>query len=124
MTNRIRTLLVAVLFLGMAAACGSSSSGGSTGGSGSGSGSTASGNTVTIQSFQFHPATLTVKAGTKVTFTNEDGTPHTATANPGSSFDSGSLSKGQSFTFTFSKPGTYTYICNFHQTMKGTIVVQ
>jgi plastocyanin len=121
MMDRIRTLLVAVLFLGMAAACGSSSSGGD---SGSGSGSSGTGNEVTISGFSFHPSTLTVKAGTKVTFTNDDSTPHTATANPGSTFDSGPLNKGQSFTFTFTKPGTYTYICNFHQNMHGTVVVQ
>jgi plastocyanin len=126
MTNRIRTLVIALLFLGVATACGSSSSGsGSSPGTGSGSGTVQSGTAhVTIQNFAFHPATLTVKTGTKVTFTNEDSTIHTATSSPGSSFDSGNLNKGQSFTFTFTKAGTYSYICSIHQNMKGTVTVQ
>lgn len=119
MMKRIRYAGVVLVLIGAVAACGSSSSGGSAPVSASGSG-----NTVTIQGFAFHPASLTVKVGTKVTFTNEDGTIHTATSNPSGVIDSGNLSKGQSYTVTFTKAGTYHYICSIHQNMTGTIIVQ
>jgi amicyanin len=124
MMIRIRNVAVALLLVGTVAACGSSSSGGSPSpGSGS-SGTSGSGHTVAIQGFAFKPATLTVKAGTKVTFTNDDSTPHTATSSGSSTINSGSLSKGQTYTVTFTKPGTYNYICTFHQFMHGTVIVQ
>jgi plastocyanin len=78
---------------------------------------------VTIKDYAFTPATLTVAAGTTVTWTNNDAVPHTATASDGS-FDSGNLNPGQSFSFTFSTPGTYPYVCQYHAGMQGTIVVQ
>jgi plastocyanin len=61
-------------------------------------------------------------------WTNNDTAPHTATADNGE-FDSGSLDKGGSFSFTFTKPGTYPYYCVFHGGpggvgMASTIVVQ
>jgi plastocyanin len=110
------------MFLAVATACGSSGS--STGPAAGAGAPPAAGHNVTIKNFSFSPSTLTVKAGTKVTFTNEDATPHTATASAGNTFNSGTLGKGQSFTFTFTKPGTYHYICTFHQNMHGTVVVQ
>ncbi|MBI4147770.1 cupredoxin domain-containing protein [Candidatus Woesearchaeota archaeon] len=80
---------------------------------------------VDMKEFKFSPNTLTVKAGDSVTFTNADGAPHTATMTSGpEKFDTGKLVKGQSKTVTLSKPGTYTYICEFHPGMKGTIVVE
>lgn len=78
---------------------------------------------VTIQNFAFSPATLTVKVGDKVTWTNQDSAPHSATADD-NSFDTGVLRQGQSGSITFSKPGTYTYHCSVHPMMKGIIVVQ
>lgn len=77
---------------------------------------------VSISNFAFSPATLTVAKGTAVTWTNNDGAPHTVTSTSGA-FDSGSLANGKSFTFTFSTPGTYTYRCNIHTSMTGQIVV-
>jgi plastocyanin len=77
---------------------------------------------VEIKSFAFNPASITVPAGTTVTWTNQDLAPHTATADDGS-FDTGRLEQGQSGTVTFDKPGTYTYTCTFHPNMKGTVVV-
>jgi len=82
----------------------------------------ASSNSVEIKSFAFNPATITVPAGTTVTWTNQDAAPHTATA-VDKSFDTGRLDQGQSGTFTFDKPGTYTYTCTFHPSMKGTVIV-
>jgi plastocyanin len=82
-------------------------------------------NAILIQNFAFSPATLTVKAGTAVTWTNRDGADHTITADPGApaGFGSGNLASGASYSFTFTSPGTYTYHCSIHPSMKGTIVV-
>jgi plastocyanin len=119
---RIRNVVLALLLVGIVTACGSSSSGGS---GGSGSGSSTGGNTVTIKGFAFHPSSLTVKVGTKVTFTNEDGVTHTTTGSGNSSnISSGDLAKGQSYTVTFTKAGTYNYICKIHPYMNGTVIVQ
>lgn len=81
------------------------------------------GNAVTIQNFTFSPATLTVKVGDKVTWTNQDSAGHSATADDGS-FDTGVIAQGQSGSNTFTKAGTYTYHCSVHPMMKGTIIVQ
>ena len=83
----------------------------------------ANGNSITIANFAFAPATLTVKVGTKVTWTNNDSATHTVTADQGA-FDSGDLPTGQSFSFTFTKAGTYSYHCAIHSSMVATIVVQ
>lgn len=124
MTTRIRILALALLLTG-AAACGSSSSGGSTAGAGSGSGSSASSaHTVTMHNFAFNPPTITVKAGTKVTFVNHDSAPHNATATSGSAFKTPTLRPGQTYTVTFSKPGTYAYTCTIHPYMHGTVIVK
>lgn len=80
-------------------------------------------NAVTIQNMAFSPASLTVKVGDKVTWTNQDSIGHSATADD-NSFDTGILAQGQSGSTTFSKAGTYTYHCKIHPSMTGTIVVQ
>ena len=77
---------------------------------------------VPIKDFAFKPASVTVSVGDTVTWTNQDQAPHTATANDGS-FDTGNLDKGQSGSHTFSKAGTFAYICSVHPSMKGTVVV-
>ncbi|HVZ12231.1 MAG TPA: cupredoxin family copper-binding protein [Patescibacteria group bacterium] len=82
-----------------------------------------SGNAVTIKNFAFGPETLTVKVGDKVTWTNQDSTGHSATADD-NSWDTGVLPQGQSGSITFSKAGTYTYHCSVHPSMKGTIIVK
>ena len=78
---------------------------------------------VAIKNFSFSPAKLTVTAGTKVTFTNGDSTEHTATADAGGGFDTGTLAQGRSKVVVFSKSGTYTYHCAFHAFMTGSITV-
>jgi plastocyanin len=75
-----------------------------------------------IANYAFAPASLTVKPGTTVTVHNADSTAHTATAGSGA-FDSGTLKPGASARFTLKKVGTYTYICQFHAFMAGTIKV-
>ena len=77
---------------------------------------------VAIKNFAFSPATLSVKAGTKVTWTNNDSMAHTVTADSGL-FDSGTIAPGASFSFTFASVGTVSYHCNFHPSMKGSVAV-
>jgi plastocyanin len=84
---------------------------------------TSTGNSVTIANFAFSPTSLTVKVGTKVSWTNNDTVTHTVTANKGA-FNSGPLAPGSTFSFTFTKAGTYSYHCNIHPSMMVTIVVQ
>jgi len=65
----------------------------------------------------------TVAAGAKVTFTNNGAQPHNAMSSDGGGFDTGLLSKGESATVTFNRPGTYTYVCTPHPSMIGQIMV-
>jgi amicyanin len=83
-------------------------------------------NAVMIKNFAFSPATLTVKTGSTVTWTNQDAAPHQVASDPGTpvAFSSDSLANGASYQFTFTQPGTYTYHCTIHPNMKGTIIVQ
>jgi plastocyanin len=84
---------------------------------------TPSGNSVTMSGFAFHPQTLTVKAGTTVTWANNDAVDHTVTSDT-NLFASDKLGKNATFSYTFSNAGTFAYHCSIHKTMKGTIVVQ
>jgi plastocyanin len=78
---------------------------------------------VTIKNFAFSPSTITVNVGDTIKWTNQDSAPHTATAKDGS-FDTGNLDKGDSGSHTFSKVGTFAYICSVHPSMKATVVVK
>jgi plastocyanin len=81
---------------------------------------------VSIRDFAYSPATLTVKAGTTVTWTNYDNAPHDVVAKQSSpnAPDSNLLSKGESFSFTFNQPGTYEYLCTPHASfMQATVIV-
>lgn len=84
---------------------------------------TGSGNAISIASYAFSPDSLTIKVGTKLTWTNNDSVTHTVTADQGA-FNSGPLPSGKSYSFTFTKAGTYTYHCAIHPSMTATIVVQ
>jgi amicyanin len=79
--------------------------------------------TVKIDNFTFIPPALTVRVGTKVTWTNQDDIPHTVDATTGA-FRSGALDTDQAFSFTFAKPGTYQYFCALHPHMTGTVTVE
>jgi plastocyanin len=80
-------------------------------------------NAVIIKNFDFAPMTLTVKAGTSVTWKNLDGEPHTITSVDGL-FRSGAIDQDESFTYKFDKPGTYKYLCSIHPKMRAAIIVQ
>src|SRR5262249_49287709 len=79
--------------------------------------------TAKIDNFTFVPARLTVKAGTTVTWRTEDDIPHTVTSSA-RLFKSKALDTDDSFSFTFTEPGTYEYFCSLHPRMTATIVVK
>src|SRR5580700_3974075 len=79
---------------------------------------------VSIDNFTFTPQTLTVKAGTTVTWTNKDDIPHGIAATNNAFKRSLALDTDDSFSFTFTAPGTYQYFCYVHPHMTGTIVVE
>jgi plastocyanin len=78
---------------------------------------------VKIDNFSFGPATLTVAAGTMVTWTNRDDIPHTVVSDD-KIFKSKVLDTDEKFSYTFSKPGIYPYFCSLHPKMTGKVVVQ
>lgn len=81
-----------------------------------------SGTAVSIGNFAFAPATLTVHRGDTVTWTNHDEEPHTVAAGDGS-FHSPGMDANATYSFTFTNPGSYDYICSIHPVMHGTVVV-
>jgi plastocyanin len=79
---------------------------------------------IAIENFVFTPATLTVKAGTTVTWVNRDDIPHlviAATSPP--AFRSAALDTDDRYAFVFDRPGRYPYFCALHPHMQGTVVV-
>jgi plastocyanin len=80
---------------------------------------------ITIRNYSFDPRTLTVTAGTTVTWINRDDDVHTIKSQDGPErFQSAALDSGARFGFTFRHPGTYHYLCSVHPYMHGVIVVQ
>jgi plastocyanin len=77
---------------------------------------------VEIVNFAYDPDPVTIAEGGKVTWVNEDSAPHTATADDGS-FDTGTLEEGKLKSETFKEPGEYTYFCEIHPDMHGTVQV-
>jgi amicyanin len=80
--------------------------------------------TVSIDNFTFKPQTVTVKAGTTVTWTNKDDIPHGIASANGAFARSKALDTDDSYSFTFTVPGTYQYFCYVHPHMTGTVVVE
>ncbi|HEY7787447.1 MAG TPA: cupredoxin family copper-binding protein [Casimicrobiaceae bacterium] len=79
--------------------------------------------TVTIDSFAFHPSTVTVRQGETVEWHNTDPVPHTATAKA-AGLDSGAIAANGTFRFTAKKKGRFDYICTLHPIMKGELIVE
>jgi plastocyanin len=77
---------------------------------------------IAMEGMQFQPATVTVKRGDKVVWQNKDIVPHTATA--AGKFDSRDIAVSRSWSWTAKTPGRYEYVCTYHPTMKGALVVQ
>jgi plastocyanin len=90
--------------------------------SSTGSPAAVTGDQVSIDNFAFAPATLTVKVGSTVTWTNRDEEPHTVAASDGS-FHSPGMGTGATFSHTFSTAGKFDYVCSIHPSMHGTVVV-
>jgi len=78
---------------------------------------------VDIDQFTFTPQRITVKPGTTVTWTNDDDDSHTV-ASSSKLFKSKALDTGDKFSFTFTTPGTYAYVCSVHPYMTGAVVVE
>jgi len=86
-------------------------------------------NSVAMQGTAFVPASITITAGSTVTWTNKDPFAHTVTSGtpgaPDGKFDSGSIASNGTFSFKFDTKGTYSYYCKIHpEVMVGTVVVQ
>lgn len=77
---------------------------------------------ISIKDFLFNPWEVTIKVWSTITWTNEDSMHHTVTAD--GKFDSWELNKGETFSYTFNDVGTYDYICTYHPSMKGKIIVE
>lgn len=87
-------------------------------------GSAVATNSITISGFAFSPASITIKKGTTVTWTNQDGAAHTVQETDGKTGpDSTMLANGKSYTFTFAETGTFKYHCSIHPDMTGTVTV-
>jgi len=86
---------------------------------GSGGGGTA----VAMKNIAFAPATIHVKVGQKITWTNDDSVPHNVTSQSGEKIASSTFGQGGTFSFTPTKAGTIKYVCTIHPGMDGTIVV-
>jgi len=81
-------------------------------------------NSVVIENFAFSPASITVKKGTTVTWTNKDGATHTVTeVDSQTGPDSGDLASSKSYSFTYTTTGTFKYHCAIHPSMVGSVTV-
>ncbi len=83
-----------------------------------------SGSEVKIDNFTFAPQDLTVPAGTSVRWVNRDDIPHTVVSDDKTTFKSKALDTDDSFSYTFTKPGTYSYFCSIHPKMTAKVIVQ
>lgn len=78
---------------------------------------------VRIVAFEYVPPDVTVRSGTMVTWTNEDGVLHTVSSDDDTTFDSGNFGEGMTFQFTAGQPGTYSYFCRIHPFMRAKLTV-
>jgi plastocyanin len=101
---------------------GSSGEAESTGSEPAPSGEAAKSEKVEIVEFTYQPDPVVVQVGGKVIWQNQDTAPHTATADDGS-FDTGTIEKGKLGSETFKEAGTFTYFCEIHPDMHGTVEV-
>jgi len=76
-----------------------------------------------MQGMAFTPSTITVSAGTTITWTNNDGVVHNVTSNTSGLFSSGSISPNGTYSHLFSTAGTFSYKCTIHPSMTGSVVV-
>jgi len=79
--------------------------------------------TVSIEDMAFSPATITVKKGDTVTWTNKDSVSHTVDGDTQGTMESDTLAAGDTYQYTFDQAGTFAYHCDFHSSMKGKVIV-
>ena len=116
MNSRIGAALVAALAIGSLGGCGDDDRAATP----QAPGSAKATDTIKIVDFVYDPTPATVKAGQKISIPNADDAPHTITDDgSGKAFDSGTIKGKATGALTIAKPGTYTYICEFHPFMKG-----
>ena len=114
--------LAALLGMALLAGCGSEDD--SPAASPSRPAAATSATTIKIADFVYDPNPATVKAGARISIPNADAAPHTITDDgAGKAFDSGTIKGKATGTLTIGRPGTYSYICEFHPFMKGKITV-
>jgi len=131
MRRTTRALIVPALIavLGLGAGCGGGGGGGDSKDDSAkppkaGEGPLSGDGPVKIVNFEFKPKTVTVKPGTKVTWTNEDTNIHDVKdTSPLATPVSQELSKGDTFSITYAQPGSYSYVCGIHPYMTGTVEV-
>jgi plastocyanin len=97
---------------------------GSAGGGGGADAGSGGGAKVSMEGIKFNPASVTVKAGDTVTWTNNDSVGHDVTGDNFKSGDSGGLQNGDTFAQTFDKKGTFDYVCTVHPGMEGSVTVK
>lgn len=123
--KRILAVAVAGVFMLGIFSCSKSSGNNGDGGQqqppGDGNGGSTS-STINIYNMAF-PTSTTVKKGTTVKWYNQDGYAHTVTSDDGTTFDSGNLAAGSTFSYTANTAGTFSYHCNIHSNMRGTLIV-
>ena len=129
MPSKLVSLTLSVVAVLVFTSCGGATSPyGGGGGGGGGGGCTPTTTKVCMNALSFGPSTLTITAGTTVTWQNGSVATHTVTSDAGSSltYDSGNVGPGGTFSQTFNTAGTYNYHCTFHVAngMTGTITVQ
>lgn len=134
----VAAALVALIGLvGLMAGC--SSSGGSSSPASAGSGAPVSGTVISLKDLMFAPATTRIKVGTTVTWKNDEPITHTVTSGritgvdkttglrsgqkPNGLFDKRLAGQGATFSYTFHRPGRYSYYCDIHFGMNATIIV-
>jgi len=82
------------------------------------------GGNITMKNMMFTPSQITIKKGASVTWTNNDTVTHTVVIDQGEGPISGDIAPGATYSYTYTKAGSYQYHCGIHSSMRGTIVVQ
>ncbi len=122
----MKRVLLVTIALGAALVAGVGCGGGEGGEGGGGESATSQPRTkaIRIEDFLYKPSPAVVRAGTRVSIENADGAPHTLTDRGAQRrFDSGTIRGGTAGAVTVATPGTYTYFCEFHPTMRGELRV-
>jgi plastocyanin len=114
---------VSVLLVALSLSSGCSKSSNDYGTNNGGNNDTPGINEVWMKGMAFTPSSITVAAGTTITWTNKDNVTHNVTSNDGRFTNSPSMASGAVYSFKFDTKGTYGYICSIHPTMTGTVTV-